>query len=29
VQRTTGLELLAVIPESAEVRRLQRVRSYI
>jgi uncharacterized protein involved in exopolysaccharide biosynthesis len=29
VQRSTGLELLAVIPESAEVRRLQRVRSYI
>jgi uncharacterized protein involved in exopolysaccharide biosynthesis len=29
VQRATGLELLAVIPESAEVRRLQRVRSYI
>jgi uncharacterized protein involved in exopolysaccharide biosynthesis len=29
LQRSTGLELLAVIPESAEVRRLQRVRSYI
>lgn len=29
LQRSTGIELLAVIPESAEVRRLQRVRSYI
>ena len=29
VQRWSGVQLLAVIPESPDVRRLQRVRHFI